>query len=112
MKGIMDQVVPAVCSFFFFFFSFYLYVSAVLVRFGSGLFLSLDSSGRHSRAEIQLPETENPQTWVMSNAAVAATASSTSSTTNSINGGSTERNCTFAFRRQDAKIAWPRQING
>ncbi|XP_057367843.1 protein sprint-like [Daphnia carinata] len=61
--------------------------------------------------EIQLPETENPQTWILGNA--AATAVAAAAVTAAVNGGGIDRPCTtFAFRRQDAKIAWPRQING
>lgn len=62
--------------------------------------------------EIQLPETENPQTWILGNA--AATAVAAAAVTAAVNGGGAiDRPCTtFAFRRQDAKIAWPRQING
>ena len=41
--------------------------------------------------EMQLPETENPQT-ILSKASIG------------------NRPCTFAFRRQDAKIAWPQRI--
>jgi MFS-type transporter involved in bile tolerance (Atg22 family) len=64
-----------------------------------------------SRIEIQLPETENPQTWILGNA--AATAVAAAAVNAAVNGGAMDRPCTtFAFRRQDAKIAWPRQING
>lgn len=51
--------------------------------------------------EIQLPETENPQAWMASHGTANFAGQPL------VKGSA----CTFAFRRQDAKIAWPRQIN-
>jgi len=59
-----------------------------------------------SNLEIQLPETENPQTWISSHQVSTAPLLG-----NGVSGGERTGCITFAFRRQDAKIAWPRQIN-
>ena len=59
-----------------------------------------DSDGRRGWGEA-------PTSWRVTGESVAAV-------TAAVNGAAgIDRPCTtFAFRRQDAKIAWPRQING